>query len=78
MIGIAIITFCLLFVFMVGLYEKEKHSILDNVSTIDTIAPIANEQKKQAITEHILSVTNEYKEKKQVTEEEIKLFKQEK
>lgn len=72
MIGISGVTFLLLFGFIVGIHEKEKQSILKTVSTIDTIMPVASEEKKEVMKEHILVLTRQYKDKENVAEEEIK------
>ena len=72
MIGIFFLTFFLLFGFMIGIQQKEKESILETVSTIDTLLPTAKKEKKQLITEYILVVTKQYKENTNVTDEEIK------
>ncbi len=72
MIGIAGVTFVLLFSFIIGIHGKEKQSILNTVSTIDTIMPVANEEKKQLVKEQILMLTRQYKDKENITEEEVK------
>ena len=72
MIGISMVAFVLLFSFMIGIQEKEKKSILETVSTIDTILPTAKEERKQVVTECIIAITKQYKNKTSITQEEIK------
>lgn len=72
MITISIVSFFLLFSFMIGIQEKEKSSILETVSSIDTLLPTAKEERKQLITQYILVITKQYKNEENIVEEEIK------
>ena len=72
MLGIGVLTFLLLFGFMIGIQEKEKQSILETVSSMDTIVPTANEKRKQQISGYILEITNQYKDKEDIVEQEIR------
>ncbi len=72
MIVIFCFSFFILFSFLIGIQEKEKSSILETVSTIDTLLPTAKEERKQLVAQYILVITNQYKNKKNIAEEEIK------
>ncbi len=72
MIAITVISFLLLVGFMCGIHEKEKQSIVTTVNTLDMIMPVASEEKKQLMKEQIILIVKQYKEKENITEEEIK------
>ena len=68
---IIICSFFLLCGFYTGLHAKERKAVLEQVDAIDMIAPVASEEKKQMLAEHIVSVTKQCIGKEEISKEEI-------
>lgn len=62
-----IFLFFILFVF--GIHSIEKHTVLKTVSAIESIAPLATEQKQQELSEEILNLVKRFKQQPGVTKE---------
>ncbi len=65
-------SFLLLVGFHVGLHTKERRAVLEQVDTIETIAPVASDEKKKMLSEHILTVTEVCIKQKDVSKEQIR------
>lgn len=65
-------TLVLLLAFVIGLHGMERQNVLQSVDTIDTIAPVASEEKKAVLAGHILAVTKQCKNRADITETEIR------
>lgn len=71
------ILFCTIFGYLAlasffsGIHTREQRIILSGVETIEVIAPVTSEEKKEILSEHILAVTKLCIGKQSITEEEI-------
>ena len=68
----------LLLVFAAGIHGNERRVVLNGVTSIDTMFPVASEEKKEMLTKHILEVTRQCLSDKEIEEEEIRERLQEK
>lgn len=59
MAAIAGITCVLLLSFIGGIHENERRVVLTRMTSIDTIAPVASEEKKAMLSAHILEITKQ-------------------
>ncbi len=64
--------FLVLTMFVAKTHDKERRIVLEKVDSIETIAPVASEEKQAILATHILEVTRQCCEKMDTTEEEIK------
>lgn len=64
--------FLVLTMFVAKTHDKERRIVLEKVDSIETIAPVASEEKQAILATHILEVTRQCCEKTDTTEEEIK------
>lgn len=64
--------FILLVCFCIGMHQQERASILNRVESIETIAPVAGEEKRAQLKECILTLTRLCKDDTDITDEEIK------
>lgn len=71
MFTLAVGAFLGMSVFFLGLHEREQKAVLEKVSSIETIAPVAGEEKRMVLTGYILQITKEFAGKRDVTEAEI-------
>lgn len=71
MLFITICTFFLLTAFCIQMHQKERKNVLERVDSIETIAPVAGEEKQAIIAGHILTVTGQCIEHSDITVEEI-------
>ena len=72
MMLLAVCTFLGMTLFFAQTHSRERRAILEQVDTIETIAPVASEEKKQILSDHILALTKEYCKREEVTEEEVR------
>jgi len=78
MMVIACTTFFLLLGFILGTHARERQNVLHNVDSIETIAPVASEEKKIRLSEYILTVTGQCLDRTDITEAEIRSMLREK
>ncbi len=52
-------------------HQRERRTVLEQVDSIKTIAPVASEEKQRMLTNHILEVTKQCKQLTDYTEEDI-------
>ena len=52
--------------------ETKRETLLTSVSTIETIVPLADKEKQELVANHILSIVNEWKDKKELSEEAVR------
>ena len=72
MTAIACCSFLLLMGFVIGTHARERQNVLQSVDSIETIAPVAGEEKRLRLSEHILAVTEQCLGSTDVTETEIR------
>ena len=72
MILLSIGTFLLFTGFYLNSHYVEKKAILERVDSIETIAPVAGEEKQAALKCYILEITNQCRLTPEITEEEIR------
>lgn len=72
MVTIAGCSFLLLVSFVIGLHIRERQNVLQRVDSIETIAPVASEEKKLRLSEHMLAVTKQCLSRTEVTETDIR------
>jgi len=71
MLILAVCSFLGMAAFFAETHRREQKAILEKVDSIDTIAPVASEEKRVVLTGHILQITKEFIGRRNVTEEEI-------
>lgn len=72
MLCIAAFTFVLLLTFCASLHGRERRTVLQQVETIDTIAPVASTEKKKMLEKHILEITGQCRTRPDCSENEIR------
>lgn len=78
MVFIAGCSLVILTAFCVDIHRRERKAILEEVESIETIAPVANEEKKSILAGHILNITRQCIAENCVMEEEICILLREK
>lgn len=67
-------SFLLLTSFYAEIHRKERQTVLEQVESIDAIAPVAGEEKKKILADYILEITEACLADTDVTEEEIRVL----
>ncbi len=71
MTGIALCSFLTAVILVCSTHVKEQKTVLETVSTMETIAPLATEERREQLEKQILTLVNRYKEEPEVSEEEL-------
>lgn len=71
MAGIACCSFLAAVIFVCATHIREQKTVLETVSTIESIAPLATAERRELLEQQILRLVNRYKEKPEVPEEKL-------
>ncbi|MBO5354258.1 MAG: hypothetical protein J6A77_13275 [Lachnospiraceae bacterium] len=71
MIGIACCSLMAAIIFVSATHIREQKTVLESVSTIETIAPLATAERRKILEQQILHLVKQYKEEPEVSEEKL-------
>lgn len=67
-------TCMILFGFFIVTHQRERNVVLGQVDSMEIIAPVASEEKKAILAEHILAITKQCRYNPKISEDEIRIL----